>query len=88
MFHDDLRPDTFHSPSKYFTNPLYSFSDMRKSYSFAVQVRYILQNSLNCPFCALVTLIDYRGHSFAYAAQLADICIRRRRPKGAWGHID
>ena len=29
MFHDDLAPDTFHSPWKYFTNPLNSLSETR-----------------------------------------------------------
>ena len=48
MFHDDLTPDTFHSPYKYFTNPLNSFSDMRKSYSLAVQIRY---------FCKIPSLL-------------------------------
>ena len=42
--------DIFYSRWKYFTNPLNSSSEMRKSYSFTFQNRYIWQKKLKWLF--------------------------------------
>ena len=47
MSYDDLAPDTFHSPWKYFINPLIHYQKREKVIISRVQIRYILQNLPN-----------------------------------------